>query len=185
MRELTYIARRTVEWREALDPKIQSGLAAIVAPVAATSCDVDSSILAGHGFIDPPFARGHERGATSPTSTTRSPPWPRRPGPSTAASASPAAVGSPPGDSRRGVLLGRLGLAQPRQLLQGCGPVGHPGREPRSRTSAGSPPTYRSTPPSSPPGDSGGCTPVQRGQAAVTAVATSGASTAAYSRARI
>ncbi|MGX1540951.1 zinc-dependent alcohol dehydrogenase [Streptomyces adustus] len=60
MRELTYIARRTVEWREAPDPEIRSGLEAIVAPVAATSCDVDSSILAGHGFIDPPFALGHE-----------------------------------------------------------------------------------------------------------------------------
>ncbi|MBT2402897.1 MULTISPECIES: zinc-binding dehydrogenase [unclassified Streptomyces] len=60
MRELTYIARRTVEWREAPDPEIQSAHEAIVAPVAATSCDVDSSILAGHGFIDPPFALGHE-----------------------------------------------------------------------------------------------------------------------------
>ncbi len=31
-----------------------------MAPIAATSCDVDSMILAGHGFIDPPFALGHE-----------------------------------------------------------------------------------------------------------------------------
>lgn len=60
MRELTYVARRTVEWREAPDPKIQADGEAIVAPVAATSCDVDSSILAGHGFIGPPFALGHE-----------------------------------------------------------------------------------------------------------------------------
>ncbi|MFF3411927.1 zinc-binding dehydrogenase [Streptomyces sp. NPDC002742] len=60
MRELTYVARRTVEWREAPDPKLRSGQEAIVAPVAATSCDVDSAILAGHGFIDPPFALGHE-----------------------------------------------------------------------------------------------------------------------------
>lgn len=60
MRELTYVARRTVQWREAPDPKVQSGKEAIVAPVAATSCDVDSAILAGHGFIDPPFALGHE-----------------------------------------------------------------------------------------------------------------------------
>ncbi|ALC18405.1 zinc-binding dehydrogenase [Streptomyces pristinaespiralis] len=60
MRELTYVARRTVEWREAPDPKVRSAGEAIVAPVAATACDVDSSILAGHGFIDPPFALGHE-----------------------------------------------------------------------------------------------------------------------------
>lgn len=60
MRELTYVARHTVEWREAPDPKLQSDQEAIVAPVTATSCDVDSAILAGHGFIDPPFALGHE-----------------------------------------------------------------------------------------------------------------------------
>ncbi|MFJ9740341.1 zinc-binding dehydrogenase [Streptomyces sp. NPDC101166] len=60
MRELTYVARRTVEWREAPDPTIRSSDDAIVAPVAATPCDVDSSILAGHGFVAPPFALGHE-----------------------------------------------------------------------------------------------------------------------------
>ncbi|MER5753279.1 alcohol dehydrogenase catalytic domain-containing protein [Streptomyces sp. NPDC002088] len=60
MRELTYVGRHAVEWREAPDPELRSGQEAIVAPVAATSCDVDSAILAGHGFIDPPFALGHE-----------------------------------------------------------------------------------------------------------------------------
>ncbi|MFF1601503.1 zinc-binding dehydrogenase [Streptomyces mirabilis] len=69
MRELTYVARNTVEWREVPDPKLGSALEAIVAPVAATSCDVDTAILAGHatrrephiGYsIDPPFALGHE-----------------------------------------------------------------------------------------------------------------------------
>lgn len=60
MRELTYVARRTVERREAPDPKLRSDAEAIVAPVAATSCDVDSAILAGHRFVEPPFALGHE-----------------------------------------------------------------------------------------------------------------------------
>ncbi|WP_075779697.1 zinc-dependent alcohol dehydrogenase [Streptomyces acidiscabies] len=60
MRELTYVARNSVEWREAPDPRLGSDREAIVAPVAATSCDVDTAILAGHGFIDPPFALGHE-----------------------------------------------------------------------------------------------------------------------------
>ncbi|MER7539046.1 alcohol dehydrogenase catalytic domain-containing protein [Streptomyces sp. NPDC097704] len=69
MRELTYVGRRAVEWREAPDPTVRSGQEAIVAPVAATSCDVDSAILAGHATrrqpqmkhsIDPPFALGHE-----------------------------------------------------------------------------------------------------------------------------
>ncbi|MER6129183.1 alcohol dehydrogenase catalytic domain-containing protein [Streptomyces sp. NPDC001795] len=60
MRELTYVARHSVEWREAPEPKLTSDQEATVAPVAATPCDVDSAILAGHGFIDPPFAIGHE-----------------------------------------------------------------------------------------------------------------------------
>lgn len=46
MRELTYIDRRRVEWREAPDPVIDAGGQAIVAPIAATTCDVDSQILA-------------------------------------------------------------------------------------------------------------------------------------------
>nr|MDT0659781.1 alcohol dehydrogenase catalytic domain-containing protein [Micromonospora sp. DSM 115978] len=60
MRELTYTGTRTVEWREAPDPALQAGHDAIVAPVAATSCDVDSMILAGQGTLPPPFAIGHE-----------------------------------------------------------------------------------------------------------------------------
>ncbi|NUP45332.1 MAG: alcohol dehydrogenase catalytic domain-containing protein [Streptomyces sp.] len=69
MRELAYVARHSVQWREAPDPRIQSDGEAIVAPVAATSCDVDSAILAGHATrrqpqikysVDPPFALGHE-----------------------------------------------------------------------------------------------------------------------------
>ncbi|WP_265863501.1 hypothetical protein [Streptomyces sp. SKN60] len=36
MRELTYVARRTVAWREAPDPVVRSAGEAIVAPVAAT-----------------------------------------------------------------------------------------------------------------------------------------------------
>lgn len=60
MRELTYVAKRTVEWREAPDPVLSGDRTAIVAPVAATSCDVDSAILAGHAPIGPPFAIGHE-----------------------------------------------------------------------------------------------------------------------------
>ncbi|MEU4163432.1 alcohol dehydrogenase catalytic domain-containing protein [Actinoplanes sp. NPDC026670] len=60
MRELIYAARKRVEWREAPDPVLRSDREAIVAPVAATSCDVDSAILAGHGFLEPPFAIGHE-----------------------------------------------------------------------------------------------------------------------------
>ncbi len=58
MRELTYVARHTVEWREAPDPKLRSDQEAIVAPGAATSCDVDSAILACHGIIHPAVRPG-------------------------------------------------------------------------------------------------------------------------------
>ncbi|KAF4407975.1 alcohol dehydrogenase catalytic domain-containing protein [Streptomyces lycii] len=60
MRELTTSPGTRSNGAEASDPQLQSGREAIVAPVAATSCDVDTAILAGHGFIDPPFALGHE-----------------------------------------------------------------------------------------------------------------------------
>ena len=60
MRELTYTGRRAVEWREAPDPVLGAAHDAIVAPVAATTCDVDSMILAGQGMIAPPFPIGHE-----------------------------------------------------------------------------------------------------------------------------
>lgn len=60
MRELTYTGRRAVEWREAPAPVLSDDTDAIVAPVAATTCDVDSMILAGHSPIEPPFAIGHE-----------------------------------------------------------------------------------------------------------------------------
>ncbi|MET8847810.1 alcohol dehydrogenase catalytic domain-containing protein [Amycolatopsis sp. NPDC004625] len=60
MRELTYTGRHAVEWREVPDPVLASDRDALVAPVAATSCDVDSAILAGHGPLAPPFALGHE-----------------------------------------------------------------------------------------------------------------------------
>lgn len=60
MRELTYIGTRKLEWREVPAPKLESDDAAIVYPVAGTTCDVDSAILAGHSPIPAPFAIGHE-----------------------------------------------------------------------------------------------------------------------------
>ncbi|MFM9376808.1 zinc-binding dehydrogenase [Gordonia sp. VNK21] len=60
MRELTYTGRWQAEWRDAPDPVIDGPGQAIVSPVAATTCDVDSQILAGHGPIPAPYALGHE-----------------------------------------------------------------------------------------------------------------------------
>ncbi|GAC58710.1 putative zinc-containing alcohol dehydrogenase [Gordonia hirsuta DSM 44140 = NBRC 16056] len=60
MRELMYTGRWQAEWRESPDPVIDGPGQAVVAPVAATTCDVDTQILAGHGPIPAPFAIGHE-----------------------------------------------------------------------------------------------------------------------------
>ncbi len=60
MRELTFVARRKVEWRETPDPHLQSSVDALVKPVAATTCDVDLVILIGRSRLPPPFAIGHE-----------------------------------------------------------------------------------------------------------------------------
>ena len=60
MRELTYVARRTVQWRDVPDPVIESAVDALVRPMVATTCDVDLGILLGRSPLPPPFAIGHE-----------------------------------------------------------------------------------------------------------------------------
>src|SRR5699024_5536868 len=60
MRELTYVERWRAEWREVPDVRVQGRGEAVVAPVAATTCDVDTQILAGHAPVPGPFALGHE-----------------------------------------------------------------------------------------------------------------------------
>lgn len=60
MRELVYVGDRRVEWRECPEPSLQDRYDAIVRPVAATTCDVDKSIIAGRAPSPPPFAIGHE-----------------------------------------------------------------------------------------------------------------------------
>jgi threonine dehydrogenase-like Zn-dependent dehydrogenase len=60
MRELTFVAKRRVEWRDVPEPRLQSPADALVRPVAATTCDVDLVILLGRSPLAPPFAIGHE-----------------------------------------------------------------------------------------------------------------------------
>jgi alcohol dehydrogenase len=60
VRELTFVGRRKVEWRDIPDPRLQSPVDALVRPVAATTCDVDLVILLGRSPLPPPFAIGHE-----------------------------------------------------------------------------------------------------------------------------
>lgn len=60
MRELTYTGRHRVEWREVPDPAVERPTDAMVRPVAATTCDVDSVIIAGRAPLPPPYPIGHE-----------------------------------------------------------------------------------------------------------------------------
>jgi len=60
MRELVFVGRRKLEWREAADPSIQDDRQAVVRPIASTTCDLDQYIIAGYTPFRPPFAIGHE-----------------------------------------------------------------------------------------------------------------------------
>ncbi|MGH2982846.1 MAG: zinc-dependent alcohol dehydrogenase [Solirubrobacterales bacterium] len=60
MRELNFIEKGKLEWREAPDPKLQGDGEAIVHPVALATCDLDAGIVSGPAPIEGPFPFGHE-----------------------------------------------------------------------------------------------------------------------------
>lgn len=60
MRSLEFVGPRDVRWREAEAPKLDQSHQAIVAPVAATTCDLDRAAIAGLTPFQGPFALGHE-----------------------------------------------------------------------------------------------------------------------------
>ena len=60
MRQLQFKGPRTVEWADVPEPVLQADHEALVAPVAATTCDVDAAVIAGSSPFRPPFALGHE-----------------------------------------------------------------------------------------------------------------------------
>ncbi len=60
MRQLYYEGPRRVAWREAAEPRLGADHEALVAPIAATTCDVDFAVIAGMSPFEPPFAIGHE-----------------------------------------------------------------------------------------------------------------------------
>jgi alcohol dehydrogenase len=59
MRELTFIEPGRTEWREIPEPTVTPA-GAIVRPIAAANCDVDTAILRGTAPFAGPFAIGHE-----------------------------------------------------------------------------------------------------------------------------
>src|SRR3954463_5897781 len=60
MQQLTFVARGRVGFREVAEPALDSEEAAIVRPIASTTCDLDRAIIAGATPFEPPFAIGHE-----------------------------------------------------------------------------------------------------------------------------
>lgn len=61
VRELIYAGPHVVEWRDAPDPRVEGPRQAVVAPVAATTCDLDRGIIKGNApFFGREFALGHE-----------------------------------------------------------------------------------------------------------------------------
>jgi threonine dehydrogenase-like Zn-dependent dehydrogenase len=60
MRQLTFVRKALLEWHEIPAPGLEGSRQAIVAPVAATTCDLDRSIIKGRAPYDGPIALGHE-----------------------------------------------------------------------------------------------------------------------------
>lgn len=60
MRQLTFVAPRVLEWHDAPDPAVEGADHAVLAPVAATTCDLDRSIIKGRAPYAAPVALGHE-----------------------------------------------------------------------------------------------------------------------------
>jgi threonine dehydrogenase-like Zn-dependent dehydrogenase len=59
MRQLRFIERGKLEWREAADPKLEGDREALVRPVALATCDIDVAFVRGR-FPAESFPFGHE-----------------------------------------------------------------------------------------------------------------------------
>lgn len=64
MRQLTFVEKGRLEWREVSEPRVDGSRQAIVSPVAGTTCDLDRSIIKGRAPYGGPIALGHEFVAT-------------------------------------------------------------------------------------------------------------------------
>jgi threonine dehydrogenase-like Zn-dependent dehydrogenase len=59
MRQLQFVEKGKLEWRDAPDPKLEGDGEAIVKPVALATCDIDVAFVQGR-YPAPSFAFGHE-----------------------------------------------------------------------------------------------------------------------------
>jgi threonine dehydrogenase-like Zn-dependent dehydrogenase len=60
VRQLEFIEKGKLEWREAPDPKLQGDREAIVRPLALATCDIDTAFVQGRFPAGGPFSFGHE-----------------------------------------------------------------------------------------------------------------------------
>jgi threonine dehydrogenase-like Zn-dependent dehydrogenase len=60
MRQLEFVAKGKLEWRDAPDPKLGGDGEALVRPVALATCDIDTAFVQGLAPVGNPFAFGHE-----------------------------------------------------------------------------------------------------------------------------
>jgi len=60
VRELAFIGKGHLEWREANEPRLQGGGEALVRPLAVATCDIDRLVVAGLVPVADPFPFGHE-----------------------------------------------------------------------------------------------------------------------------
>lgn len=60
MRQLNYVKARTLEWHDVPEPQLTSDQAALVRPLAVTTCDMDGAVIAGLAPFRGPVPVGHE-----------------------------------------------------------------------------------------------------------------------------
>ena len=60
MRQLEFVEKGKLEWRDAPDPKLEGDKQAIVRPVALATCDIDVAFVRGLAPVANPFSFGHE-----------------------------------------------------------------------------------------------------------------------------
>jgi len=60
MRQLTFVEKGRVEWRDALDARVTSGIEALVRPVVLGRCDLDVGFVRGQAPLSPGEPIGHE-----------------------------------------------------------------------------------------------------------------------------
>jgi alcohol dehydrogenase len=60
VRQLNYLRARTLEWHEVPEPPLGSDAAAIVRPLAVTTCDFDGAVISGLAPLRGPVPVGHE-----------------------------------------------------------------------------------------------------------------------------